>query len=144
MSVGIPTKQNGRSGAAQTTRRPTGTWRQIGGSAHGYQAVFVPSTALASPGYDGQPAAGRDQVAGGQAGGPAGGLPGDRGQRPRRLVFPGAPGRQGMKAPMMVPGQLLPGIGRDDPARRRRLPVQSQEHGASLTLERLFTDPRRP
>jgi hypothetical protein len=29
---------------------------QIGGSARGYQAIFVPSTALASPGYDGQPA----------------------------------------------------------------------------------------
>src|SRR5215470_14029449 len=28
----------------------------IGGSACGYQAIFVPSTALASPGYDGQPA----------------------------------------------------------------------------------------
>jgi hypothetical protein len=28
----------------------------IGGSARGYQAIFVPSTALASPGYDGQPA----------------------------------------------------------------------------------------
>jgi hypothetical protein len=26
------------------------------GSACGYQAIFVPSTALASPGYDGQPA----------------------------------------------------------------------------------------
>ena len=26
-----------------------------GGSARGYQAIFVPSTALASPGYDGQP-----------------------------------------------------------------------------------------
>jgi hypothetical protein len=29
---------------------------QIGGSARGYQAIFVPSTALASPGHDGQPA----------------------------------------------------------------------------------------
>ena len=29
---------------------------QIGGSARGYQAIFVPSTALASPVYDGQPA----------------------------------------------------------------------------------------
>jgi hypothetical protein len=28
----------------------------IGGPARGYQAIFVPSTALASPGYDGQPA----------------------------------------------------------------------------------------
>ena len=28
----------------------------IGGSACGYQAIFVSSTALASPGYDGQPA----------------------------------------------------------------------------------------
>jgi hypothetical protein len=28
----------------------------MGGSARGYQAIFVPSTALASPGYDGQPA----------------------------------------------------------------------------------------
>ena len=26
------------------------------GSARGYQAIFVPSTALTSPGYDGQPA----------------------------------------------------------------------------------------
>jgi hypothetical protein len=32
------------------------TSAQIGGSARGYQAIFVPSTALASPGYDGQPA----------------------------------------------------------------------------------------
>jgi hypothetical protein len=29
---------------------------QNGGSARCYQAIFVPSTALASPGYDGQPA----------------------------------------------------------------------------------------
>ena len=29
---------------------------RTGGSARGYQAIFVPSTALASPGYDGQPA----------------------------------------------------------------------------------------
>jgi hypothetical protein len=29
---------------------------QIGGSARGYEAIFVPSTALGSPGYDGQPA----------------------------------------------------------------------------------------
>ena len=49
-----------------------------------------------------------------------------------------------MKAPVMVPGQLLTGTGRDDPARRRRLPVRSREYGASLTLERLFTGPRRP
>ena len=28
-----------------------------GGSARGYQAILVPSAALASPGYDGQPAA---------------------------------------------------------------------------------------
>jgi hypothetical protein len=28
----------------------------IGGSARGYQVIFVPSTALASPRYDGQPA----------------------------------------------------------------------------------------
>jgi hypothetical protein len=34
-------------------------------------------------------AAGRDQVAGGQPGGPAGGLHGDLEQQPRRLVFPG-------------------------------------------------------
>jgi hypothetical protein len=27
-----------------------------GGSARGYQAIFVPSTAFGSPGYDGQPA----------------------------------------------------------------------------------------
>jgi len=30
--------------------------RHIGGSARCYQAIFVPSTALASPGYDGKPA----------------------------------------------------------------------------------------
>ena len=89
-------------------------------------------------------AAGRDQVAGGQPGGPADGLHGGLEQQPRRLVFPGAPGRRGMKAPVMVPGQLLTGTGRDDPARRRRLPVRSREHGASPTLERLFTGPRRP
>jgi hypothetical protein len=29
---------------------------QIGGSARGYQAIFVASAALGSPGYDGQPA----------------------------------------------------------------------------------------
>ena len=28
----------------------------LGPSARGYQAIFAPSTALASPGYDGQPA----------------------------------------------------------------------------------------
>jgi phage tail tape-measure protein len=31
--------------------QPTDTGVQIGGSARGYQAIFVPSTALASPGY---------------------------------------------------------------------------------------------
>jgi hypothetical protein len=56
-------------------------------------------------------------------------------------VFPGAPGHEGARD---GPRQLLPGTGRDDPARRRRLPVQSQQYGASLTLERPFTDPRRP
>jgi len=34
----------------------SGQAAQIGGSASGYQANFVSSTALASPGYDGQPA----------------------------------------------------------------------------------------
>jgi hypothetical protein len=29
---------------------------QNGGSARGYQAIFVPSAALGIPGYDGQPA----------------------------------------------------------------------------------------
>ena len=29
---------------------------QIGGTARGYQAIFIPSSALASPGYDGHPA----------------------------------------------------------------------------------------
>jgi hypothetical protein len=29
---------------------------RLGGSAHGYHAIFVPSAALVSPGYDGQPA----------------------------------------------------------------------------------------
>jgi hypothetical protein len=56
---------------------------QIGGSARCYQAIFVPSTALASPGYDGQPAvyiAGlrpnptRHASAGGCRGGPVGGF----------------------------------------------------------------------
>jgi hypothetical protein len=44
------------SSADATHRIATKIIVQIGGSARGYQAVFVPSTALASPGYDGQPA----------------------------------------------------------------------------------------
>jgi hypothetical protein len=48
--------QNPRSGAARIASWMTATCRQIGGSARCYQAIFVPSTALASPGYDGQPA----------------------------------------------------------------------------------------
>jgi hypothetical protein len=47
-------------------------------------------------------------------------------------------GRRGVKAPVMVPGQLLPGTGRDDPARRRRLPVRSQQYGASLTCAAVY------
>ena len=84
-------------------------------------------------------AAGRDQVAGGQPGGPAGGLHGGLEQQPRRLVFPGAPGRQapGHEGARDGPRQLLPGTGRDDPA-RRRLPVQSREHGASLTCAAVY------
>src|SRR5512140_1001494 len=42
--------------AAATAARPRSRTKQIGGSARGYRAIFVPSTALASPGYDGQPA----------------------------------------------------------------------------------------
>jgi hypothetical protein len=30
--------------------------RQNGGTVRGYEAIFVPSNALGSPGYDGQPA----------------------------------------------------------------------------------------
>jgi len=56
---------------------------------------------------------------------------------------PGAPGRPGHEGTRDGPRQVLSGTGRDDPA-RRRLPVQSQEYGASLTVERPFTDPRRP
>ena len=37
--------------------RPSDICRQIGGSACDYQAILVPSTTLADPGCDGQPAA---------------------------------------------------------------------------------------
>ena len=47
-------------------------------------------------------------------------------------------GRRGVKAPVMVPGQVLPGTGRDDPARRRRLPIQSQQYGVSLTCAAVY------
>ena len=50
-----PGAANKRSGAARIACRPAETCRQIGGSARGYQAIFVPSTTLASPGHDGQP-----------------------------------------------------------------------------------------
>jgi hypothetical protein len=43
-----------RRGMSVNTSQPRR--RQIGGYACGYQAIFVPSIALASPGYDGQPA----------------------------------------------------------------------------------------
>jgi hypothetical protein len=41
--------------SSELTRARTLITVQNGGSARGYQAIFVPSTALASPGYDGQP-----------------------------------------------------------------------------------------
>jgi hypothetical protein len=49
-------QQNARSGSARTVSQPTQEWRQIGGSARRYQAIFVPSTTLASPCHDGQSA----------------------------------------------------------------------------------------
>jgi hypothetical protein len=45
--------QNTRGGYSGDTQIRAG---DNGGSARGYQAVFVPSTALASPGYEGQQA----------------------------------------------------------------------------------------
>jgi hypothetical protein len=60
------------------------------------------------------------------------------------------PGRAQAVVPlgeMLQVQQLPPAVIRspaDSPAGRRRLPIQSQGYGASLTLERLFTDPRRP
>jgi len=48
--------QNGHSGAPRPPQTRAPFRMQIGGSARGYQAIFVPSTVLASPGYDGQPA----------------------------------------------------------------------------------------
>jgi len=62
--LGVPAADPapGEPRAITTIRRAMGAGRQSaitaqnGGSARCYQAIFVPSTALASPGYDGQPA----------------------------------------------------------------------------------------
>jgi hypothetical protein len=62
--LGVPAADPapGEPRAITTIRRAVGAGRQSaitaqnGGSARGYQAIFVPSTALASPGYDRQPA----------------------------------------------------------------------------------------
>jgi hypothetical protein len=51
---------------------------------------------------------------------------------------PGAPGRQGYEGARDGPRQVLPGTGRDDPARRRRLPVQSREYGAGLACAAVY------
>ena len=50
-----PGTQNSQICAPQSAASTDSELRQNGGSARGYQAIFVPSTALASPGYDGQP-----------------------------------------------------------------------------------------
>ena len=47
-------------------------------------------------------------------------------------------GRRGHEGARDGPRQLLPGTGRDDPARRRRLPVQSQQYGASLACAAVY------
>jgi hypothetical protein len=49
-------RQNGRFCTFRTGPPEAPPARQNGGSARGYQAIFVPSATLASPGYDGQPA----------------------------------------------------------------------------------------
>jgi len=64
--VAIGADRQGPPGGIQPPRSPSSraTWaatltiglRYTGGSVRGYRAIFVPSTALASPGYDGQPA----------------------------------------------------------------------------------------
>jgi hypothetical protein len=52
--IGLPAAA---SAARLHNARPSApTAMHVCESAHGYQAIFVPSTALASPGYDGQPA----------------------------------------------------------------------------------------
>ena len=43
-----------------------------------------------------------------------------------------------MKAPVMVPVSCFPGPAGTIPARRRRLPVQSQQYGASLTCAAVY------
>jgi hypothetical protein len=48
-------RQNDLICATNRTGRRTADFRQLGGTARCYQAIFVPSTALAGPGYDGQP-----------------------------------------------------------------------------------------
>jgi hypothetical protein len=48
--------QNARIWTASALIQPRPMSTQNGGTARCYQAIFVPSTALASPGYDGQPA----------------------------------------------------------------------------------------
>jgi hypothetical protein len=55
-TISLGLDQINRSDAAWTLTRATGSPDHNGGSARGYQAIFAPSTALASPGYDGQPA----------------------------------------------------------------------------------------
>src|SRR5947207_12891136 len=49
-------RHNDHSGRSRSGHLTAGRADHIGESARGYQAIFVPSTALASPGYDGQPA----------------------------------------------------------------------------------------
>jgi len=56
MIAGILHKQqNAPFSAATTAASPRSRAAHSGGLARGYQAIFVPSTALGSPGYDGQP-----------------------------------------------------------------------------------------
>src|SRR5947207_8041144 len=49
-------RHNDHSGRSRSGHLTAGRADHIGESARGYHAIFVPSTALASPGYDGQPA----------------------------------------------------------------------------------------
>ena len=51
-----PCVQISHSGVTEQEHTDVQAATHIGGSARCYQAIFVPSTALASPGYDGQPA----------------------------------------------------------------------------------------
>ena len=53
-TISLGLDQINRSDAAWTLTRATGSPDHNGGSARGYQAIFVPSTALGSPGHDGQ------------------------------------------------------------------------------------------